>query len=376
MLYYIGFYTDKGNPENRKSVLSATNKMKYIIDTIDKIGIKQKIVCCGMTLDKKSYKSSIQKVSDNISLKKFRTLGKKNILTKVLDMFFSKIQLICYLLKNVKSNDIMLVYHSPAYINEIAFVKRIKKCKLILEIEEIYADVSGDKALKEKEISLCKIADAFIFPTDMLNGVVNINNKPYVTIHGTYQVENNLVNKLDDTIIHVVYAGTFDPRKGGAVAAVAASEFLDSKYHIHILGFGSEKDKGNLLEEIEKVAKISECKVTYDGLISGEDYIRFIQRCHIGLSTQNPSAAFNATSFPSKILSYMSNGLRVVSIRIPAIETSAIGKHMYYYDKQTPEEITKAIMSVDMNDGYDGRKIISELDKDFSKDIKALLGEK
>ena len=141
------------------------------------------------------------------------------------------------------------------------------------------------------------------------------------------------------------------------------------------MGFGSEEDKQNLLKTIEDVSKKTECTVTYDGLKSGEEYIRFIQSCDIGLSTQNPDAAFNATSFPSKILSYMANGLRVVSIRIPAIESSAIGDYMYYYDRQTPEAIAKAIMQVDLNDGYNGREIISKLDKKFTKEIAELINE-
>ena len=105
--------------------------------------------------------------------------------------------------------------------------------------------------------------------------------------------------------------------------------------------------------------------MSYDGLLSGEEYIRFIQSCDIVLSTQNPDAAFNATSFPSKILSYMANGLRVVSIRIPAIEQSAVGDALFYYDRQTSEEIAKAILSVDMNSSYDSRTLIHALDNAF-----------
>ena len=108
-------------------------------------------------------------------------------------------------------------------------------------------------------------------------------------------------------------------------------------------------------------------------MLSGEDYIRFLQSCDIGLSTQNPDAAFNATSFPSKILSYMANSLQVVSIRIPAIEGSAIGEYMYYYDRQTPEEIAKAIMSVDMSNGMDPRQVIAGLDGTFRRHLKKLL---
>jgi hypothetical protein len=107
--------------------------------------------------------------------------------------------------------------------------------------------------------------------------------------------------------------------------------------------------------------------------LTGEAYIEFIQSCDIGLSTQDPNAAFNATSFPSKILSYMANGLKVVSIRIPAIEQSAVGDMLFYYDEQTPEQIAKAILSVDMSAEYDSRKLILELSKKFQCDLEKLM---
>jgi hypothetical protein len=117
----------------------------------------------------------------------------------------------------------------------------------------------------------------------------------------------------------------------------------------------------------------TEATVTYDGVLLGEEYTGFLQSCHIGLSTQDPCASFNATSFPSKILSYMSNGLRVVSIRIPAIETSEVGQYMYYYDEQTPEEIAKAIMAVDLKDAYDPRAVLDGMDRRFRDAVRDLL---
>ena len=69
----------------------------------------------------------------------------------------------------------------------------------------------------------------------------------------------------------------------------------------------------------------------------------------------------------------MANGLRVVSIRIPAIETSAVGKYMYYYEDQTPENIAKTITEIDFNDGYNGKEVISDLDNNFSKELYTLI---
>lgn len=373
MIYYIGYYSQQGNQQTRKIVLSAVNKMDYIINTINSLGNSQTIVSCSETKEKCGYIGDEIKLKDNVNLKTFRTFGRKNTFTKLADMVFIKLQMFFYLLKRLKKDDIMLVYHSPYYCNTVKLLRKIKKCRLILEMEELYSDVSGDKKLHRKELSVCRSADAFIFPTVLLNAAVNCKGKPFSVIHGTYNVENEREKIFNDGKVHVVYAGTFDPRKGGAVAAIAAGEFLPEKYHIHILGFGSDKEKENIKNQISEVSKKTKATVTYDGLLSGEEYIRFIQSCDIGLSTQNPDAKFNSTSFPSKILSYMANGLRVVSIKIPAIEKSAVGNYMYYYQKQTPAEIADAIKSVDLNDNYNGREIIAGLDKQFIESIKHIL---
>ena len=157
------------------------------------------------------------------------------------------------------------------------------------------------------------------------------------------------------------------------MAAVAAGEFLSENYHLHILGQGKEMDKRYLLEKIEEVSKKSKCIITYDGLKSGEEYIRFIQSCDIGLSTQNPNAAFNETSFPSKVLSYLANGLRVVSIRIKALEQSAVNDLLFYYDENSPQAIAEAIKGINLEAVYDSRKCIIELSKGFMQTIDCLI---
>ncbi len=370
---YIGFY---GIDKNRKPhSIAALPKMRYISDTLNKLGIEVEHIFAGRQAFKQlpAEKVVINPMTSILYFKSY--LRSKFKLIRFVNLLFSRIQLFFYCITKIEKDEEILVYHSLETMLPIYLAKRIKHFTLVLEVEEIYNDVRLKSAFSKKmEERYISYADKYIFPTKSLDEKYNTNSKPSIIIHGTYQVETDRQTKFDGEKIHVVYAGTFDPRKGGAIAA-ASGEFLDSRYHIHILGFGSEEDKKFLLTEIERVSKISDCTVTYDGLLSGEDYIRFIQKCHIGLSTQNPAATFNETSFPSKILSYMSNGLRVVSIKIPAIEKSAIGSYMFYYDRQTPEQIANAIKSVNLSAEYDGRKIVSELDEKFLLDLKSLLGD-
>jgi len=371
---YICYY-DIDEREERNYVLSAKNKIDYIVKSLENItDEKIEIISAASTKGKHYCGSRKEKISEKVSLTLFRTYGRKNKITKLLDFILIRMALFFYLLSHVEKNDKIIVYHSLSYCNAIALAKKIKKFYLICEYEELYSDVSGNRRQKKKELWFSSLADAFIFPTQLLDSTININHKPSVIVHGTYQVETNRnVRVFDKEHIHCIYAGTFDPRKGGCAAAATAAMFLPANYHIHIIGFGSKQDTDNIRKLISEISQKSKAKVTYDGLKSGEEYIQFLQSCDIGLSTQNPDATFNATSFPSKILSYLANGLHVVSIRIPAIEKSAVGDMLFYYEQQTPEEIAKAILSVNLQEIYDSREKIQELNIQFRNDLHTML---
>lgn len=373
---YIAYYDiKKYASENRKYILAAANKMEYICNSLHSVGENVDIISVAGTKNKKFCYGRTDKLAFG-RLKCFPSIPNLNALFRRIDSIFIRICLFGYLLKNAKKNEHIIVYHGVDFGNAIAWAKKIKGFKMILEVEEIYQDVNSlGKRKNKREYRDFEIADKYIFPTELLNKKLNHKNKPYCIIHGTYQVEPDRGERFDDGKIHVVYAGTFDRTKGGAFAATEATRFLDENYHLHIIGFGSESDKQTIKDKIKEINKNTKAKVTFDGLLSGEEYIRFIQKCDIGLSTQNPCGNFNNTSYPSKILSYMSNGLRVVSIEIPAIKNSAVGGDLYYYNIQTPKEIARAIMNVDLNDNYDGRKIIKGLDEKFRRDIEKLIKE-
>lgn len=371
-IFYISYYAQPSDSEKRDAVLSAVNKMDYICESLEKNGCEVEVVSASPTLGKKLGKARIKKITDRTTLKLFFSLPNVNKIVSLANRVCMKTQMFFYMLKNTKRDSTVIVYHSLGYMSLVKMLKKIKGFKLIIEAEEIYGDVIGNPKIVKKEYSFFKIADSFIFPTELLSESVNTEKKPEVIIYGTYHIAKEMPKLFTDGKIHCVYAGTLDPRKGGAAAAAAAALFLNGDYHIHILGFGNEKEKKEMLGIIDDISKKTEAKVTYDGLLSGDEFTSFIQSCDIGFSTQNPDAAFNSTSFPSKILTYMVNGLRVVSIRIPAIEKSAVGKFMYYYDEQTPENIANAVKSIDLADGYDSRKELERIDREFVENIVSL----
>lgn len=373
MKYLVYYDTPENIAERRYYALAAANKIDYICAALNRIGEPVELISASVTGNKRGCRGKQLQLSDQITLKLFSCLGGGALPKRALRRLLFDSKLFFYFLLTLKNGEDLLVYHSLGYSNMVWFLRKLKKFRLVLEVEEIYADVSGVEKDRKKEFRLFSAADAFIFPTELLNKKINVRKKPYTLIHGTYQVEPDRGSRLfGDDKIHCVYAGTFDPRKGGAMAAVAAAAFLPEGYHLHILGDGEKETMQKLHETIAAVSQNSKCGVSYDGLLLGDAYVEFLQSCDIGLCTQNPDAAFNDTSFPSKILSYMANGLRVVSVRIPAVERSAIGPCMYYYDRQTPEEIACAIQKVDLNDGFHGRSVLDKLDKAFGEKLENL----
>lgn len=373
-IFYLGYYNLPDSGAN--FALSAVNKMDYIIGVVECLDMSVSVVSATARKDGKKAKGEIKKIGENSTLKTFGNYLGKNKISRFIGQKRLKRELKKYLKDNIKPNDTVIIYHSLGYCDLYKWIYEKLKANVILEIEEIYTDVVKQKHTdNEQERKTFEYANGYIFPTELLDKSVNTKGKPSAVIYGTYKIEKRYEKIFNDGKIHVVYAGTFDPNKGGAIAAIGAAHFLNGNYHIHILGFGKQSEIEYVKSKVEETAKKTDAEISYDGLLSGEEYIRFIQSCDIGLSTQNPNAQFNATSFPSKILSYMSNGLRIVSVRIPAIEKSDVGEYIHYYDEQTPESIAAAVMSVDFNDGYDSRKKIAELDKTFTRDLKAMLGE-
>lgn len=373
-VFYLGYYSDIDN--NRKTAPAADTKMDYIIESLKNFSNAIELLSFCYVDDKskllKKYKGYV-KEENGIRIRYFSSYSSKYKVIRVIGRFFTWLEQKKYIKEQcLFNNSNIIIYHSLSLFKVYKLLNKYKK-NYTMEVEEIYSDVINKKKLRKKETDYLNKANKYIFPTILLNDEINVNHKPYVIVHGTYKVEKKFKkNNFNDNKIHCVYAGTFDPRKGGVTAA-AAAEYLPNNYHIHIIGFGSSKDINKIKSEIERVNKFSKAKVSYDGLLTGDEYLKFIQKCDIGLSTQNPNATFNATSFPSKILSYMANGLRVVSIKIPAIESSTIGKYLYYYNKQNPKEIANAIMNVDMSDNYNSQQIIERLDVDFKKELKEMI---
>lgn len=374
MIYYITYGTFSGLEEySLEFSPAAKQKAQYIIEKLDAVCSEYSVISLSET-GKKNWCILPEK---NVSCfthgiyTSWKGFGKPNKFFRKLHYYYRRNQLRRFL-ATLGKKDIVIAYHSLQTADILFKYKQKNNFRFILELEEIYQDVmccGRKKSYWERKV--ISAADGYIVAAESLSQKIP-PKRPYIVVNGTYHAEPKRNVNFNDNKIHCVYAGTFDTTKGAAAAAVAA-EFLSENYHVHILGFGTEKQKKSLCNLISMVQKRTKCILTYDGLKLGEEYIRFLQKCQIGLCTQIPDAKYTETSFPSKILVYLANGLQVLSVRIPAVENSEVGEMLFYYDTQSPREIANAIMKIPVGEIYDSRMLLNQLDKDCEKNIKQLM---
>lgn len=370
---YVGFYDFPRSNSNRVSCLAATNKMDYVCSAIVRAGYNVEIISpswMGKESRKRQERQNTVKVDDNISVTFCPSWRTRRKIAGYVKIIFSLIWLFLYLLMNARRDEKILVYHSPWLSTSIRWAKFLKRFTLILEVEEIYGDVSVIHSIFiPLEYKLLYSADEYIYSTELLMNRIN-NIKPHLVLYGAYEIPEIKSHPDNDGKIHLLYAGIIDSHKRGAFNAVESTKYLPAQYMLHIIGFGDTK---KLCKRIAELNLTNECKITYDGMKSDSDYVSYCQKCHIGLSTQSMGGVYLLSSFPSKILSYLSLGLRVISCHVDCVSKSKIGDVITYYYKDTPEAIADAVMSIDFSQPYDSISRIKELDKQFVVEIGELL---
>ncbi len=348
--------------------------MDYICEAINQAGFSVHLVSPSWISEESNsgwfQKQKTVTVAEGKKVTLCPSFVTKTKITRNIKIVFTLGWLFFWLLKNAKKNEKILVYHVQWLSLPIRWAKKLKGFELVLEVEEIYADVSlihpYFMVLEEKLIAS---ADAYFFSTELLAERIKPANKPHLIIYGVYKNYPKLSSPPKDGKTHLLYAGIIDSHKGGAFNAIEASAFLPEIYVLHIVGFG-EFDK--LSKRVEELNKSNKCKIFLDGTKSGEDYIVYAQSCHIGLSTQKTSGNYQETSFPSKILSYLSLGLEVLSGNVGCVKESKISNLVNYYAEDSPESIAEGILAIKINPNKK-MNALDELHKEFKKNLATIL---
>ena len=148
---YVGYYDN--NPDRRIVSPAAVDKMDYIAKVVSRVCGCTEILSCA-TYSSVADRCHREQISELVSVKYMRTRRMHQlIIGKGFDFLYDRIGVFVFLWKNIKRGETVIVYHSLLNMSAICLIKKLKKIKLILEVEEIYNDVGGlSKDTRKKEL--------------------------------------------------------------------------------------------------------------------------------------------------------------------------------------------------------------------------------
>lgn len=372
-IFYINYYTeDRG--KGLKAFFSCVPKVEYVVSKLENIYDEIEIVSAASS-SKGVFWAKHFKLKPSVSLKYFFSFHGNNRLTRIINAFLLRSQILFFLLRNVKKCDTVLVYHSLFYASVLKLYKKLTKHKFCLEIEDVFTSVNA--SIKDKapvEWNFFQYGDSYICVNDLLKEKLPQNKRTIVS-YGSYLSVSKMEESHDGEL---VYAGIIERYRYAAFLAAEAMLYLDDNYHLSIYGFGTDDDLEYLNSKIGRInnEKGYEC-VSYFGKLIGDDYYRAIQKSEIALSThrydENNMKSADDT-FPSKLLVYLANNVKVVAQRLECLERSELAKHIVFYDDPTPENVAAAIRTAAQeSNNQKGRDLIARLDREFGGKLEYVL---
>lgn len=375
-VYYVCYYAEPEFSNSIVSYPSVWSKIEYVSDVIKENGYDVCYVCPVMPLRGRFKKKVVVKDAHekHVYFSAYRN-PKISVINKM-NALFQIFQILLYLLLHSNSEDRILIYHSMFHVEWTWILKKIFKRNFILEIEDIYSALSPEGVkFENKEWNSFELANGFLCVNSLIEHRIK-NHAPKIISHGRYALPDIIANRKVDKC-RLVYAGVIEQVRKGAFLAAEAMKYLPKQYELIILGFGKDADIDELKRVIEKINSEKGWKcIQYLGYMTGNDYLCELQQCSIALSTHmyDESNMKSADyTFPSKLLIYMANGLQIVAQNLQCLRTSKINDYIAYYEKPQPQDVAKAIQMIDINQAYNSRKKIQDLDREFCQQMGELL---
>ena len=378
-IYYICFYAEPEISNKIVSYPSVWSKMDYIVLKLKQCGFKIELLSVAVSTGGafKGFRKKFDGQETHLYLSSYRF---KNFILNKMSTVWHWLKIITYLLIKVKSDDIVLVYHSIYNLRWLNIYNGIFHKEFYLEIEDIFSALNEkNQHFMTAEWNLFKKAKGCICVNDLIaEKLQKVSKIKTIISYGSYLLPAYKKKKVDNRI-HLVYAGVIEQDRKAAFLAVNAMKYLPLNYSLSVLGFGEQEDIDALIKLIEKVKrKTNNSNINFYGRMSGKKYYEFLQKCDIGLSTHmydefNKASADN--TFPSKVLVYMANGLRVVAQNIRCLQKSELNKYIFFYENPEEEKVAEAIKRINIDSSYDGRKVISKLDEKFEINLRQFFAE-
>lgn len=233
-------------------------------------------------------------------------------------------------------------------------VSKIKRVKIVALVTDIpaYVTVIGHTRMNTLRTFIQNIYDkitsiqievfsGYILLTEQMNEIINKNNKPYIVIEGSVDIESSKINneiKNKSKTKHILYAGGIHEKFGVIKLVNAFKKTNLTNTELHIYGNGEAVP---LIKETEKIDK----RVKYKGVVSVEEIVKKEIEATLLINPRPTIEEFTKYSFPSKTLEYMVSGTPLLTTRLPGIPKEYF-EYVYSIENESETEMSKKIEEI------------------------------
>lgn len=341
IVHYINLYTDENLQDKLFREPAECAKIEYMTEALKSAGYGIRLFSTrSANIRWRAVKPKTSATDENEKHQYVFSMAGNRLVNKI-NSIFNLMQIALYVIFRVKKAEPVLLYHQYYYYGIFTFLKRFKKFELILEIEELHFTLMH-KA-KEQELRFIKIADKYLLVQPELLKLIDTGGKPYLIAYGDYRLPKTTKVKFYDGYFNIVFAGVIESRREAAFLACKTAKYLDSRFRMHILGFGPEPEIQKLQELIIEInRRCGKERVIYHGKKTGNALSAFLNACDVGLSCHyylEKDKKSEQFSFPSKIMMYLAHNLQVVSPDIACVRNAPFKDNIRFYKQDGEEEL-------------------------------------
>lgn len=365
MIHYIGGYYKLESGKKRNSSPACVTKMHYIASKLSEIsreGIRVFSPILSVEKNAKYTPSEEYQILNHVIVHEIATIGRINILFKILGYIFSYVQFAWYLFAEIKKGDLVVIYHGLIYNSEIRLFRKLKSNKVIIEVEELYSAAFGMSDV-DSEIKYLSKFDGYLYVNDIMNSKFGFK-KPYAVCYGNYDISPNYRERSD--FHKLIYAGVLGQEGSDVDLAIKIMDYLPDDYSLKIAGYGSDEEISYVLKSI-----MGKKNITFEGCLSGKNYEFFLNDGDIGLCTRVLSNQKSDYTFPSKVLVYLTHGLIPLCPALDCLTKSEVSDSLLFYKSADPQSVALTLMN--MKGTKNVLEKMQKLDGSFSESLRKLL---
>ncbi len=259
---------------------------------------------------------------------------------------FSWFSYALHVLKHVRDGDILVLdNYELIYVLAARVTAMFRKVKIILDYEDgkHLIDKGWVRLLSGAAERLGRgLLDGALLAHPALAGRLPAE-LPKVLVPGfvLLKAEEAKEHPAAGNIVRFLYSGSLDEARGVDLLLAALAHLPTKGWRLDISGWGPLADSASdTAAQPQYVGK-----VFVHGTLEAEAYKELVAACDAGLNCQRASDPISSVTFPSKVFTYLSGGLLVLSSKASAVP-EICADACYYYDEESADSLAEAMSAM------------------------------